>query len=326
MHRHVATDFDRYYGTGNSASVAAGRIAYMLDLRGPAISLNTACSSSLVAVHLACRAMPAGECSMAIATGVNLILSPELSLTFSAARMLASDGHCKTFDAGADGYVRSEGCGAVLLKPLARAIEDGDTVLAVVAGSAVNQDGRSNGITAPSVQAQEAVIRAALAAAEREPDDVAYVEVHGTGTPLGDTVEMRAIETVFAGRSPRRPLLFGSCKANIGHTEAAAGMAGMIKVVQSLRKRSLPGQLHLHEVNPAINLDAIPGDIPVTTTAWPSWDRIGVAGVARGARPVVRWDDLSRGILASVGARGERPVVLCTTDLEEPAAGARVRG
>lgn len=193
-------DIGGYYGTGNSASVASGRIAYYFDLRGPALSLNTACSSALAALHLACASLRAGECALALATGVNLILAPELSLSFSHAGMLSPDGRCKTFALGADGYVRSEGCGAVVLKPLSRAILDGDHVLAVIRGSAVTQDGASNGLTAPSAPAQAAAIKGALAVAGLAAEDVGYVEAHGTGTSLGDAVEMQALASVFAGR------------------------------------------------------------------------------------------------------------------------------
>ena len=218
-----------YFGTGTSASVAAGRLSYFFGFQGPAISVDTACSSSLVAVHLAGQSLRTGECDLALASGVNLLLSPELSITFSQAGMLAVDGRCKTFDTAADGYVRSEGCGVVVLKRLSDAQRDNDNILAVIRGTAINQDGASNGLTAPNGFAQEAVIRRALSAAGVSALDVSYIEAHGTGTSLGDPVEVKALEAVYLkGRSESDSLIVGSVKTNIGHTEAAAGMAGLL--------------------------------------------------------------------------------------------------
>ena len=198
---------DPYSGTGNAFSVSSGRVSYTLGLQGPSLAVDTACSSSLVSVHLACRSLRAGESDLAVAAGVNLILQPDTTVSFSKARMLAADGRCKTFDASADGYVRGEGCGVVVLKRLGEARRDRDRILAIVRGSAVNHDGRSNGLTAPNGQAQEAVIRAALADAGVGPGVVDYVEAHGTGTPLGDPIEVRALARVFGpGRSMERPL------------------------------------------------------------------------------------------------------------------------
>lgn len=245
-----------YLATGNAAAIASGRIAYFLDLRGPAISVDTACSSSLVAVHLACQSLNAGDCHIAFASGVNLILASDLTQTFAEAGMLAKDGKCKTFDAAADGYVRSEGCVVVVLKLLSQAISDGDEILAVIRGSAINQDGASNGLTAPNASAQQAVIRRALENAGVEPHEVSYVEAHGTGTALGDPVEVKALATVYSeGRSTEHPLLVGSVKTNLGHTEAAAGLAGLAKVVLALRHRHIPRHLHFTKVNPNIVLD-----------------------------------------------------------------------
>ncbi|MEM7307331.1 MAG: SDR family NAD(P)-dependent oxidoreductase [Planctomycetota bacterium] len=238
-------------GTGNALSVAANRISYRFDLRGPSVAVDTACSSSLVAVHQACASLERGEAELALAGGVNLLLAPDLSEIFAEAGMLSPGGRCRTFDAAADGYVRGEGCGLVVLKDLARAQADGDRVLAVIRGSAINQDGRSNGLTAPNGRAQEAVIRAALARAGRTPDDVDYVEAHGTGTSLGDPIEAEALLRVFGGRAAERdPLRVGSVKTNVGHLEAAAGIAGLIKVVLALAHGRLPGQLHFAEPNP----------------------------------------------------------------------------
>ena len=224
-----STLIDGWSASGTHTSVAPGRIAFQLGLTGPAIAIDTACSSSLTAVHLAVQALRAGDCTMALAGGVHLILSP-LGLVASTKLGAASaSGHCKAFDAGADGFVHGEGCGVLVLKRLADAEAAGDRVLAVIRGTAVNQDGRSAGLTAPNGPAQEAVIRAALSNAGLAPDAIDAIEAHGTGTALGDPIEMHALAAVFAGR--QRPLWVGSVKTNIGHTEAAAGVAGLIKAV-----------------------------------------------------------------------------------------------
>nr|UYH37510.1 polyketide synthase dehydratase domain-containing protein [Myxococcaceae bacterium MCy9487] len=258
-----------YFATGNSSALASGRLSYFLGLQGPAITVNTACSSSLVAIHLASQSLRQGECAVALAAGVNLLLAPELSITFAQAGMLSPDGRCKTFDAAANGYARSEGCGAVILKRLSRALADGDTVLAVLRGTAINQDGASNGLTAPNGLAQEAVIRGALANAGVAPGEISYVEAHGTGTPLGDPVELNALGAVYgSGRAPEHPLAIGSVKTNIGHTEAAAGLAGLLKVVLALQHESIPRHLHLERLNPQIRLDAIPARIPTEPLEW----------------------------------------------------------
>src|SRR5215208_230485 len=228
-------DVDAYFGTGISRSIAAGRIAYTLGLHGPAVAVDTACSSSIVAAHQACQSLRLKECDMAIAGGVNLILEPSGSISTSRARMMSFNGRCKTFDATADGYVRSEGCAMIVLKRLSDAQADGDNILAVIMGTAVNQDGRSNGLTAPNAKAQEAVIRAALEDARLNPADVSYVETHGTGTSLGDPIEVRALGAVFSdGHTADSPLMIGSVKTNVGHLEAAAGIVGLVKVVLSL--------------------------------------------------------------------------------------------
>ncbi len=270
---------DAYSGTGNAASVAANRLSYALDLRGPSLAVDTACSSSLVAVHLACRSLRAGESDLALAAGVNLILAPELTIAFSHARMMAADGRCKTFDAAADGYVRGEGCGVVVLKRLADAVRDGDRVLAVICGTAVNQDGRSNGLTAPNGQAQQAVIRAALADAGVAPEAIGYVEAHGTGTNLGDPIEAQALQAALGPRAADRPLALGSVKTNIGHLEAAAGIAGLIKAALALHHETIPPHLHLRALNPLIELaDGV--SIPTTPTPWPRGGRPRLAGVS----------------------------------------------
>ncbi|NEO89217.1 MAG: polyketide synthase, partial [Moorea sp. SIO3G5] len=217
-----------YMGTGNALSIAANRLSYLFDFRGPSMAIDTACSSSLVAVHLACQSLQSRESNLALAGGVNLLLSPELTIIVSQAQMMATDGRCKTFDARANGYVRGEGCGIVVLKRLEDAIRDNDNIIALIKGSAVNQDGRSNGLTAPNGPSQEAVIRQALANAGVAPAQINYVEAHGTGTPLGDPIEAEALGAVLSqDRSPDNPCMIGSAKTNIGHLESAAGIAGL---------------------------------------------------------------------------------------------------
>lgn len=265
------TDFDMYLSTGNAPSVASGRLSYVLGLQGPAMTIDTACSASLVAVHLAVQALRTGSCRMALAGGSNVILSPKTTMTMSRGRMMAADGRCKSFDARADGFVRSEGCGVVVLKRLADARADGDAVLAVIRGSAVNQDGRSNGLTASSGPAQTAVIRAALADAGVEPGAVGFVEAHGTGTPLGDPIELQALGAALGdGRAPGDRVLVGSAKSNIGHLESAAGVAGLMKVVLALTHGVVPPNLHLTERNPYVPWDRLPLDVPTAAVAWPS--------------------------------------------------------
>ncbi len=276
-----ASQIDSYVTTGSAASVAAGRISYTLGLRGPSIAFDTACSSSLVAIHAAMQSLRNGSCSLALAGGVNLMLSPELTLNFARANMLAADGHCKSFDAAADGYVRAEGCAMIVLKRLDDALAAGDRVLAVIRGAAINQDGRSSGITAPNGPAQEAVMRAALADAGVDAYAVDYVEAHGTGTPLGDPIEVGALVQVQgAGRPAEDPLLIGSVKTNLGHTEAAAGVAGLIKTVLALQHKEIPPHLHLATLNP--HIAALGGQIhiPQQPMAWPARGRTRVAGVS----------------------------------------------
>ena len=272
---HVETgsseSLDAYGFTGNTFSVAAGRLAYLLGLQGPALALDTACSSSLVAVHLACQSLRAGECRMALAGGVNLILSPRGNLVLSRMRALSPDGRCKTFDQAADGYGRGEGCGVVVLKRLSDAIADGDPILALIRGSAVNHDGRSSGLTAPNGLAQQALIRAALAHARVEPHQISYIEVHGTGTALGDPIEVEALAAALCHERPRdNPLTISSVKTNIGHLEAAAGIAGLIKVVLALQHKQLPPHLHLNQLNSAISWDELSVRIPTELTPWVS--------------------------------------------------------
>ncbi|MET8007494.1 type I polyketide synthase [Nonomuraea glycinis] len=236
---------DPYLGQGSVASIAAGRIAYQLDLIGPTVTVDTACSSSLIAVHLAAESLRRGESDLALAAGASLTLHPSLYIQACAGLMMCSDGRCKTFDEDADGYVMGEGGGLVVLERLSSAVANGRRIHAVLRGSAVNQDGRSNGLTAPSRRAQADVIGRALAAARVTPDDIAYVEAHGSGTHLGDAIELSALHDVFGRRSPDRPLRVGAIKTNIGHTQAAAGVAGLIKTVLILKNGQIPPSLHL---------------------------------------------------------------------------------
>ena len=259
-----------YMATGNSDSTAIGRIAFTFGLEGPAMAVDTASSSSLVAVHQAVAGLQRGEADLALAGGVNAILSPFLTRAFWDAGMLAADGRCKTFDAAADGYVRGEGCGVVVLKRLEDAEADGDRIWAVIRGSAVNQDGASPGLTAPSGSAQEAVIEEALARAGLEPSAVDYLEAHGTGTQLGDPTEVRAAASVYGrGRPSARPLLVGSVKTNIGHLEAAAGIAGLIKAVLSMGFAVIPKHLNFRKPNPSIDWAHLPVQVASEAASWP---------------------------------------------------------
>jgi acyl transferase domain-containing protein len=270
-----------YGATGTTSAFASGRLSYTLGLQGPSVAVDTACSSSLAAVHLACLSLRSDECEMALAGGVNLLLTPEMWITTSRNRMLSPTGRCRTFDAGADGFVRGEGCGVVVLKRLSRAEQDGDTVLAVICGSAMNQDGASSGITVPNRLAQEAVIGDALAAAGLQPRDVQYVEAHGTGTSLGDPIEVRALGAALGrGRSPDDPFMIGSVKSNIGHLEAASGIAGLIKTILMLRYDEIVPSLHFTRPSPLIPWDEVHATVPVRALPWRRGERPRVAGVS----------------------------------------------
>ena len=272
---------DAYAGTGNALSIAANRISYLFDFRGPSMAVDTACSSSLVAVHLACRSLWNGESNLALAGGVNLILSPAITINFTKAGVMAPDGRCKAFDSRANGYVRSEGAGVVVLKPLSKALADGDPIYAVVRGSAVNQDGRSNGLMAPNPPAQEAVLREAYRRAGVSPGDIQYVEAHGTGTLLGDPIEVKALGAVLGlDRPAGRLCALGAVKTNIGHLEAAAGIAGLIKVALALKHREIPPNLHFVEPNPHIPFDELPLRVQTTPGPWPVETGRALAGVS----------------------------------------------
>ena len=277
-----AVDFQMTTGSGRYAS--SGRISYALGLNGPSLTLDTACSSSLVAVHLAVRAIRSGECEVALAGGVNVILQPHISIAYSQSRMMAADGRCKFGDARADGYVRSEGAGLVVLKPLEQAVADGDRIYAVIHGSATNNDGCSSGsMGTPSRSGQEDLLRAAYADAGRSIGDVGYFEAHGTGTRVGDPVELGAIAAVIgesgAAHAPE-PAYVGSVKTGIGHTEGAAGIAGLIKTALALHRGTIPPSLHCDQLNPAIAWDDFPCAIARAATPWPTRGGERLAGVS----------------------------------------------
>ena len=272
---------DAYTTTGNAANFAAGRLAYHLGLEGPSLAVDTACSSSLTAIHLALQALRTGDARVAVAGGVNLMLTPDASISFSRWGMLSASGACRSFDDEADGFVRGEGCGVLVLKRLRDAERDGDRVLAVILGSAANQDGRSSGQTVPSGPAQEAVIREALRRSGLSPADIDYVEGHGAGTPLGDPIELDALGAVFGpDRAPDDPLLVGSVKTNVGHLEAAAGVAGVIKAVLSLHEGAIPANLHRTRLSRRVGPAGAALRVPGTTRPWPRRERPARAGVS----------------------------------------------
>jgi acyl transferase domain-containing protein/SAM-dependent methyltransferase/acyl carrier protein len=272
---------DAYTGSGGGLCFAAGRLSYFLGLQGPSMIIDTACSSSLVAVHQACQSLRTRESNLALAGGVNLMLSPDLFIYLCKIKALAADGFCKAFDAAADGLVRGEGCGVVVLKRLADAVSDGDNILALIAGSAVNQDGRSSGLTVPNGVAQQALIREALANARKEPAQVSFVETHGTGTSLGDPIEANALGAVLGmGRRKDQPLVIGSVKTNVGHLEAAAGIAGLIKAVLALQHKEIPPNLHFKHLNPEINVNEFPILVPTKAIPWTSASGTRIAGVS----------------------------------------------
>jgi acyl transferase domain-containing protein/NADPH:quinone reductase-like Zn-dependent oxidoreductase/NADP-dependent 3-hydroxy acid dehydrogenase YdfG/acyl carrier protein/surfactin synthase thioesterase subunit len=275
------TSISQHTATGLDLSIISGRVSYSLGLRGPSLTVNTACSSSLVAVHLAKQSLLDGESRVALAGGVNLILSPESTITMSKFGAMAADGRSKAFDAGANGYVRGEGGGVVVLKRLSDALADGDRIYCVIRGSAVNNDGFSNGLTAPSPQAQQSVIRAACLDAGVAPDRVQYVEAHGTGTILGDPIEAGALGAALGvGRAPERRLRIGSVKTNIGHLEAAAGIAGLLKVVVSLQHGVLPPSLHYNEPSPHIPLQELGLRVQSKLESWTPEEGRRLAGVS----------------------------------------------
>ena len=272
---------DTYDGTGNLLCFAPGRLAYILGLRGPNMAIDTACSSSLVAVHQACRSLRVGECDMALAGGVHLIIAPEITIFLSRAHVLSPDRCCKAFDAAADGFVRGEGCGMIVLKRLSDAQRDQDTILALIRGSAVNHDGASSGLTVPSERAQEELIRQAVQQAGIRPEQVSYVEAHGTGTALGDPIEVNALAAALgSGRGADNRLLIGSVKTNMGHLEAAAGIAGLIKVILALQQRYIPPHLHLRTPTPHVDWQALPIAVAAQGREWQAPQGPRIAGVS----------------------------------------------
>ena len=261
--------FDLYFASGSSLSMAPGRLSYLLGLTGPSLAVDTACSSSLVTVDLACRSLRDRGSDLAIAGGVSLILSPVNSLCLAKSGMMAADGRCKSFDAAADGYVRSEGCGVVVLKRLADAMAAGDPIWAVLRGSGVNQDGATAGLTVPSGEAQAALMRQTLALAQLEGDQIDVLEAHGTGTALGDPIELKALAPIYASADRDAPLLLGSVKTNIGHLEGASGIAGLIKGILMVQKGLVPPHLHLRQPTPLMDWDQWALRLPEVLEPWP---------------------------------------------------------
>lgn len=312
-----------YSATGAFSSIAANRLSYVLQLQGPSLVIDTACSSSLVALHLASSSLQSGESNLCLVGGVSLILSPEPTISYSQSQLMAADGRCKTFDAKADGYVRGEGCGVVVIKRLSDALEDGDNILAVMRGSAVNQNSFSNGLTAPNGLAQQDVIRQALENAQVSPTQINYVEAHGTGTLLGDAIEVEALKAVLMpARSPDQHCWIGAVKTNIGHLEAASGMASLIKVVLSLQHEEIPPHLHLKQLNPYLSLDGSGFAIPTECQAWTASTKRRLACVSAfgfgGANAHVILEEAPVRTLAI--SKFERPLHLLTLRAKSEAA------
>lgn len=272
---------DGYVVTGNMASTAAGRISFTLGLQGPCMIIDTACSSSLVAVHLACQSLRNQESDLAVTGGVHLLLAPMPSYLMARLRALSPDGRCKTFDSRANGYVRGEGCGTIILKRLSDAQRDKDRILAVIRGSAVNQDGRSSGLTTPNVLAQKAVLRQALSMTKLSSQDIGYIETHGTGTPLGDPIEVAALRDVYGDPRPDgTPCILGAVKTNIGHLEAAAGIAGLIKTIQIFQTGIIPKNLHFRAQNPRIDIAGSALEFSTSNRTWLRSSKIRRAGIS----------------------------------------------
>jgi acyl transferase domain-containing protein/acyl carrier protein len=319
---------DGYVATGTTMSPAAGRLSYVLGLNGPSMVVDTACSSSLVATHLAVTSLRNRECDMAVVGGVNLILRPEWNVNFTKAHMLAPDGRCKTFDASADGYSRGEGCGVVILQRVSDAVAARRNIIAAIRSSAVNQDGASGGLTVPSGPSQEQVIRRALDGAGLRPQDIGYVEAHGTGTSLGDPIEVAALGSVFGpNRTKQAPLRIGSVKTNIGHLEAAAGVAGLMKVALALRHGEIPPHLHFTRGNPMIDWNGLPVEVPVEPTPWPADGKPRRAGISSfgftGTNAHVVLEEAPAAALPNDAGRSseaDRPLHLLTASARTPAA------
>jgi acyl-CoA synthetase (AMP-forming)/AMP-acid ligase II/3-oxoacyl-(acyl-carrier-protein) synthase len=324
LHAGQLSLIDADYGTGHAKSVVANRVSYTLDLRGPSMTIDTACSSALVALHLATESLRRGECSIAIVGGVNAVLAAEPGVFFAKARTLAADGRCKTFDASADGFVRSEGCGVIVLKRLADAEAAADRIYARVEGSATNHDGCSNGLMAPSLPAQERLLRGALQSANVGSEQVDYIEAHGVGTPISDTVELSALARVFARRERpmASPCYIGSAKTNLGHLEAASGIAGVIKTALALTHELIPPHLHFKNASPHADLTSIGLAIPARAVPWPRAARTRFAGVSAfgfggtNAHVVLRESTARK----SRAATRSRPHQLLAISAKDPAA------
>jgi acyl transferase domain-containing protein len=277
LNRHL---IDAHTATGAMMTMVSNRISYVFDFRGPSMSIDTACSSSLVAVHLACQSIRSGECSIALAGGVNVMVTPEYTIAESKGGFLASDGRSKPFSASANGYGRAEGAGVVVLKPLSGALADGDPIYAVIRGSAVNQDGHTNGITVPSGDAQQRLVQEACRRAGVSPGQIQYVEAHGTGTPVGDPIEVGALAAALGKDRPvGNRCIIGSVKGNIGHVEAGAGVAGLIKAAMCIKNRTIPPNLHFENPNPKIPFDELPVRVPTVVESWPETGGKALAGV-----------------------------------------------
>jgi acyl transferase domain-containing protein/acyl carrier protein len=294
---------DSFVSTGNLDSILANRLSYVLNLQGPSLAVDTACSSSLVALYLACQSLRQDECQIALAGGINLMLTPEMHVMGAQSLLLSPEGRCKTFDRSADGFVRAEGCGVLVLKRLADALAAGDAVLAVIRGVAVNQDGRTNGISAPNGLSQQRVIRRALDNALLEPARVTFVETHGTGTLVGDTIEFEALAEIYGRPSTEGPCYLGAVKTNVGHLEGAAGIAGVLKMVLCLRHGRVPPNLHFREINPHLGLDSTRFRVPLAVETW---------SVAEGPR---------RGAVSSFGLGGTNGHVILEEAPHEVARG-----
>lgn len=310
---------DAHFASGIAHSIVSARISYLLGLQGPSLTVDTACSSSLVAIHLAVQALRNGDCRMALAGGVNLILSPDIFVSLSRARMLAPDGRCKAFAAAADGFARAEGCGLIVLKRLSDALSDGDDVMAVIRSSMINQDGASGSLTAPNGPAQELVIREALARGGLKPHEISLIEAHGTGTQLGDPIEVHALGAVFSGdRGATNPLMLGSVKTNIGHAEAAAGVLGVIKAVLATRHRAVPAHLHFDKPSEHIRWESLPFEVPTRLTPWTPPGR-RLAGVSSfgfsgtNAHVVLEEAPVARPSSAIAASERERPHLLAVS-------------
>ncbi|MBL6449171.1 amino acid adenylation domain-containing protein [Fulvivirga sp. 29W222] len=321
-----ADNIEPYSGTGNALSVVANRLSYFLDINGPSMSVDTACSSSLVAIHQACHSLIDQSSDMVLAGGVNLVLNPKVSAVFDEAGMLSKDGKCKTMDATADGYVRGEGCGVVILKRLSDALNDGDIIQAIIKGTAVNHDGRSNGLTAPNGPAQKKVITDALRNAKVSVDDVGYFELHGSGTPLGDPIEVNSLVSLIQEQGSKAAKHWlGAAKANIGHLESAAGIAGLIKSVILLNKKQIPPQINFSQLNPNISLQDLPIEIAKKIEPWHTAENHKrIAGVSSfgfgGTNAHVIVEEYSREIkksTADLHERGEH--LMCLSAATEPA-------